>query len=222
MTDSTGFVWLPGIVECEPGFDAAFLPRPVPRGFTWCVAYAGGSSALHPWTDEDIAAVALAGLRVLPAWVPTAATDDPARAAREFVTWLDDHHVPRGAAVTPDMETDTGTADSEWLRRFCDVLAAPPGARGAGALNFPYGSLDTVFGLPGRSGRFVADWTGVPHLVQAEAAPACQYAAGRPADAAGAWVLDADRTAARQRASSTAQIDLDVAAKWAVQLMWRP
>jgi hypothetical protein len=157
-------MWLSGYVECQPGFDAARCPDPVPSGYKWCMVYAGGSSATHAWDAAELARVE--HLPRLPVWVPTPGTDDPVASARGFLAWLQAHGVPsildaphRPVHVLTDLETGT-LPDPKWVNAYCDVLAA------AGYWNLLYGSLSTILAQPRRSGYVTADWTGQPHLTQ--------------------------------------------------------
>src|SRR5215472_7517315 len=152
--------WVPGLVPVVKGFDAAHCPDPVPAGYEWCMVYAGGTSATHAWEQAELALVR--HLPRLPVWVPTPGSDDPVNAAQLFVAWLKAHNVPpvRGGEHTRvmwDMETGR-EPDPEWLKKAASVLAL------AGYFNLVYGSIDTLFGQPARSGYVVANPTNVLHM----------------------------------------------------------
>src|SRR6516225_4897392 len=155
MTMTVAMEWLTAVIEADPGFDAAYAPDPIPRGFGWCMVYAGGSSATHAWDQAEIDRAVAAGLRLLPVWVPNPGHDDPVLAAEGFAAWLIEHHAPQGTPLLWDMET-AGAASAGWLNRACDITAA---GSGRAALNLVYGSTGTLFGLPARSGYFPADPT---------------------------------------------------------------
>jgi len=158
--------WTPGYVEVEHGFDAEFCPDPVPSGYQWCMVYAGGSSAAHPWDSAELARVA--HLPRLPVWVPTPGTDNPVTAAAELMAWLRGHKVPAGTHVMWDMETGQ-EPDPQWLGKAADAV------RKAGWLNLIYGSVSSIFGQPRRDGYVVANPTGQPHMYAAANVRATQY-----------------------------------------------
>jgi len=211
-------MWLPAVAECVPGFDAAYLPDPAPAGYAWCMVYAGGTAALHPWPDADVDRAIATGYRLLPAWVPAPGSDDPKHAAASFVTWLEEWKVPRDTPLLWDMET-AGQPDAAWLNRACDITAA---ASGKGDLNLVYGSTGTLFGLPARSGYFPADPTGSPHLVLRPQVAGTQYRWGVPV-ANGALNFDqAPYSDVAQRSAAPGQVDLDVAVRELYAKMWKP
>jgi len=197
-------LWVPGYVECEPGFDAEFCPDPVPSGYSWCMVYAGGSSAAHVWTAAELARVA--HLPRLPVLVPTPGVDVPETAAAEFLDWLQAEQVSPGnqfgvrQLVLWDLETGkAGGDDPGWYKTAANLLAA------RGYDNASYGSVDTLFGaqpLPIRSGFVVADWTGTPHLYQAAGVLGTQYA------------TDVE--------TSGGAIDISVLSSAAMGQLWRP
>jgi hypothetical protein len=212
--------WLTAVIEADPGFDAAYLPDPVPRGFGWCMVYAGGSAATHAWDAAELERVVAAGLRLLPVWVPTPGHDDPAAAGEEFAVWLADHGAPKGTPVLWDMET-AGAASAAWLNRACDVTAV---ASGRGALNLVYGSTGTLFGLPARSGYFPADPTGSPHFVQRPEVAGTQYRWNVPTSAGSASIELAPSGPAGERMSlnTAGVIDLDVITRDWYKRLWKP
>lgn len=160
--------WTPGSVPCGQMFDAEHCPNPIPPGYSSCLVYAGGSSAAHAWLDREIARAAAAGLALLPVWVPTPGLDQPAAAAAGFVSWLTAHKVPHGAPILWDIERGNVT-DPAWYKAAADITAK------AGYLNLCYGSLNVVFDHAARSGYFVADPTGTPHLVSHDHVKATQW-----------------------------------------------
>jgi len=166
----------PDIVEAETveyltGFDAAFLPIPVPGAAEFEVVefYAGGTSAFHIWTPEERALIR--GRVTLPIWVPTPQLDNPSQVAQGVAHTLRALGIPSGAkpyrAVMWDMET---SENAEWLTAACNRLAS------LGYDSYIYGSVSSVFKLPQRSGYIVADPTGEVHLYDHEGVVGTQYA----------------------------------------------
>jgi hypothetical protein len=142
----------------ERGFDSAFCPDPVPDGYRWCMAYAGGSSALHAWTAAELRRTR--HLPRLAAWVPTPGSDNPRQAAIGFRQWLGDHGVPpahenggKHVRVLWDLETGV-EPDPRWVNIACGHLHS------AGYFNWIYGSPGWIFGQPQRAGYLVADPDG--------------------------------------------------------------
>jgi len=153
-------------------FDSAWCPDPVPDGYDGCLAYAGGTSASHAWTQAELDRVA--HLPRLVTWVPTPGADSPRHAAASFRQWLGDHGVPARhdeprVHVLWDLETGR-EPDPAWVSTACDYL------RSAGYDNLIYGSPGWVLGQPRRAGYLVANPTGVPHLYQAPGVVGTQYA----------------------------------------------
>lgn len=135
-------------------FDAAFPPSPPPN--TDAVAgYIGGNTP-HVWTDAEWDAMPQS-LR-LPIYVcshPEA--HDPNVEADKALQWLWDHRVPTGVWVALDLETAVNPA---FVKTFDGKIVA------SGRLLTIYGSKSTIFQNPIPSGGYwVADWTGVPHLL---------------------------------------------------------
>ncbi len=176
-------LWLRGYVQVIKAFDAENCPNPVPAGFGACMVYAGGSSAAHAWTEQELALVA--HLPRLPVWVPTPGVDDPLQAAAGFAAWLKAHQVPalnragEHTRVMWDLETGR-EPDPQWLNRAADHLGQL-----AGVWNLVYGSVSTLFGQPQRAGYVVADFPQPPaagqlHLYQRPGVVATQYSAEVP------------------------------------------
>lgn len=156
-------------------FDAAYCPDPVPEDYAGCLVYIGGSSADHIWTDTELARVK--AYRRLCTWVPTPGSDNPRQVARQAVRRLHELGVPRGydgygrhPAVLWDMETGQ-EPDPRWLNIAADYVWQ------AGYANLVYGSLDTIYGQPTRSGYVVAHYDGNPELPDHPGVIAKQYAA---------------------------------------------
>lgn len=170
----TSDVWVPGEVDTITMYDAAFLPLPVPTGADAWMVYAGGSSATRRdgWRPGELTAVE--HLPRLPVWVPTPGLDNPRQAGLAFVAWLTQHNVPAtnkaGEHTLVMWDLETGREPyPRWVNTACDVLKAH------GYYNLIYGSISTLFGQPARSGYFVADPTGQPHLYAHEQVVGTQY-----------------------------------------------
>ncbi len=176
-------LWLRGYVEVSKAFDAENCPNPVPAGFDACMVYAGGSSAAHAWSEQELALVA--HMPRLPVWVPTPGSDNPATAAADFAAWLKAHNVPainrKGEHLRVMWDMETGKEpDPQWLNQAADHLLKLAGVR-----NLVYGSVSTLFGQPQRAGYVVANFpqppaVGQPHLYQRPGVVATQYSAGVP------------------------------------------
>jgi hypothetical protein len=173
MTREYDGVTDPGLAH---GFDAAYCPDPIPAGYTWCMVYAGGSSAARPdgWTTAELARVE--HLPRLPVWVPTPGSDNPRQAAIMFRQWLGDHGVPAaqengGEHVRVMWDLETGTEpDPRWVTIAADYLLQ------AGYFNLIYGSPSWLFGQPRRAGYMVADPDGIPLLYPHAGVVGTQYA----------------------------------------------
>lgn len=125
--------------------------------------YIGGDTP-HVWTDAEIAAIkARFGL---PIWVNTNPAADAGAHAADIVKWLHAHHYPRGVAVA--LDTESGIMP-EYVGHVDQVVTA------AGYELIEYESKGPVSHNPKTSGgRWVADWTGIPHMYQGSVAT--QYA----------------------------------------------
>lgn len=184
--------WVEGMVEVVDGWDSETCPGQLPEGYQMAFIYAGGSSAAHAWTDEEIDRVK--HLPLLPIWVPTPGTDSPVEAAQEFIAWLKDHKVP---AIVPtsgqhqhvmwDMETGK-EPDAKWLREAADEMQA------ASFWNLVYGSTSTLFGQPERDGYMVANPTNEPHLFLRPGVRATQWGFNQPSGESkiDTWLLAKD------------------------------
>lgn len=139
-------------------FDASTPPiqRP-PNVATVPIAggYIGGNTP-HVWTDQEWDA--LPQKQRLPIYVCShPELHDPNVEATKAIKWLDDHHVPVGVWVALDLET---AVNPPFIRTFDAKVVA------SGRLLIIYGSKSTIFQNPLTSGGYwVADWTGVSHLV---------------------------------------------------------
>jgi hypothetical protein len=138
-------------------FDAAFPPAS-PPDWEVVAGYIGGNTP-HVWTEAEWA-------RQRARWqlpIFTRSHDgDPAADARQAVSWLTAHHVPKGVVVALDYEK---RVDASYLRAFDSAVGR------AGWRVMLYGSLSTVLDNPRPSGGYwVAHWTGVAHLEPGSAA----------------------------------------------------
>ena len=142
-------------VEFLPGWDAAFLPQPLPPGYAG--VYVGGSNAFRIAPDEELEAVAR-GL-VLPIWVPSPWIDNPRQVAFQAAARLEALGIPRYArpyrALMIDLET---WEDPTWLEAFAARFISQ------GYDTIPYGSPGNIFNQPRRLGYAVASPTGQPHM----------------------------------------------------------
>jgi hypothetical protein len=173
--------WVPGLVHCAQSFDAAHCPDPAPTGYEGALVYAGGSSAAHAWTRQEIARAAAVVKWLLPTWVPTPGTDNPKAAGTEFVNWLNNHKVPdstkAGHQVHLLWDLETGVEpDPPWVNAACKVTAD------AGWYNLIYGSVSWLFQQPERSGYWVAGFPAPgnpqpPYMYRHINVKATQYAA---------------------------------------------
>lgn len=156
-------------VQYLPGWDAAFMPQPLPPGYAG--VYVGGSNAFRIAPDEDLEAVALARALVLPIWVPSPWIDNPRQVAFQAAARLEALGIPRYArpyrALMIDLET---WADPTWLDTFA------PRFLSQGYETIPYGSAGNIFEQPKRLGWAVADPTGNPHMYPHAGVVITQYA----------------------------------------------
>jgi Putative peptidoglycan binding domain len=153
--------------------DAAYPPDP-PASLPVFAFYAGGSTP-HVWTDAEINHIAARW--VLPIWVNTDPNANAAEHATAIIDWLHAHHYERGETVVLDSE-------SVPMERYLAELDGH--LKGAG---YPLMNYESKGPMPANpltaGGRWVADWTGTPHLY--EGSLATQYASdemiGHPWDA---------------------------------------
>lgn len=144
--------------------------------------YVGGDTPdpMWNWTVTEILKT-FDETYLLPTWVRS----DPANfngqsEANQFVNWLHSHNVPKGITVCLDLEVAIDTA---YVNAFNTTLSA------FGYRVMKYGSKDFIFGNPKTSGgTFVADPTGIPHMVTIGDTVATQYAFDNQYDLS--WVLD--------------------------------
>jgi hypothetical protein len=142
------------------GWDAAFIPDPVPAsGFQFAEVYVGGSSAFRVCPDDELARVA--HMPVLPIWVPTPGLDNPVQTAIAAAARLEQLGIPRYAkpyrAMMLDLETGI-EPDPAWVTKFANRFVS------LGYDTIPYGSVNVIFGQPRRLGYAVANPTGHPHM----------------------------------------------------------
>lgn len=115
--------------------------------------YIGGDTP-HPWTDADIATIKARW--VLPIFVNTNPARDATADAGEIILWLTRHHYGLGELVTIDSES---VAMPNYIGTLNDHVTA------AGFKLAEYESKGPKGQNPPTSGgRWVADWTGTPHL----------------------------------------------------------
>ena len=134
-------------------YDDAFANTPAPANAQGCLVYVGGDTP-HPWTDEDIAKQ---GVRyLLPTWVRSNMGGTPQADGQKMIAWLRAHKAPVGISTVLDLETQVNPG---YVLQYAAELHA------AGYKVLPYGSKSTLFGNPKVDGFFVADYTGVAHLV---------------------------------------------------------
>lgn len=135
-------------------FSIPVSPPPVVTDIV--LIYSGGDTP-HVFTGAEIEAQP-ASCR-LPCWVrsnPVNAVQAGSDAAL-FVAWLNEFKVPRGVSVVLDLET---AVNAEYVDAFNLAL------RTAGYKVIKYGSLDYIFRNPKTDGgTFVADPTGIDHMV---------------------------------------------------------
>lgn len=137
-------------------YDAAYAPAAAPAGAVGFLIYIGGDTPNPITTEAQIAAYG--HLRY---WLPVWVRSNPSQAnalldANQTLQWLIAHNAPPGIAVVLDLET---AADFTYVSQYGTVL------RSAGFKVWPYGSKSTLFSNPAVDGYFVADPTGVDHLV---------------------------------------------------------
>lgn len=146
-------------------FDAAYPAPASDPQVQGALVYIGGDTP-HVWTDaEDKAAY---GRYRLPVYVRS----NPASAnsktdANAAVSWLKAHKVPAGRAVVLDLET---AVDATYVTGFAGIVHA------AGFKVLPYGSKSTIFKNPKCDGYFVADPTGVDHVLSGSSVTQWKFA----------------------------------------------
>lgn len=154
--------------------DAAFPVVP-PQVMTDIVLIYVGGDTPNPMSDAAIAK--LPQRYRYPTWVRSNPNGGPQAIAdaTQFVAWLIDHKVPSGSHVILDLETAVDTA---YVMTFDAALLK------VGYKTTKYGSLSSIWQNPKTSGgTFVANPTGVPHMLSEGDTVATQY------DFAGAYDL---------------------------------
>lgn len=142
--------------------DASTPPEPMPHLPAFAF-YMGGQTP-HPWSDAEIASIK--SRFALPLWVHTEVTTPAEHVADDMLTWLHDHRWTRGTTVGLDTESVKMGA---WLSELDSYI------RAAGYKLMDYQSKGAIPDNPDTDGgRFVADWTGIPHLYPGS--KATQYA----------------------------------------------
>ena len=146
-------------------WDASSLPDPQPT--TPVAAFYVGGDTPHVYTDAEVKAIrARYGV---PIWTGYDFQHDGATEAAKVVAWLHAHGWKTGTLVAVDTEE---LVIPDFLAAFNQVITA------AGWLLLHYESKVAIAGNPSTSGgKWVADWTGIPHL--------------RPGDTATQYVPDA-------------------------------
>jgi hypothetical protein len=145
------------------GKDAAY-PQGALTDCDIACGYMGGLLATHAWTPQEWEAQT-ARWR-LPIFVPNTAL--PARQqAKACIQALRDLGVPPGNAYSLDLEAAIAP---DWVRLFADTTHA------AGWRCMVYGSPGTLFANPPRTGYWVANPTGSPHMYEHPLVRGTQYA----------------------------------------------
>lgn len=134
------------------GFDVSD-PKGAVTGYDVAGGYIGGNTP-HVWTAEQWAEQPARFRNYI--WVYDGGTAAIAAAANA-VSALEALHVPKPAIVTLDMETGV---NPDWVNTFADKIHSE------GWATMVYGSPGTVFRNPPRSGYWVADPTGHPHMYE--------------------------------------------------------
>jgi hypothetical protein len=134
-------------------YDDAYASTPAPAGTQGCLVYVGGDTP-HPWTDADIARQGVKYL--LPTWVRSNMGGTPQADGQRMIAWLRAHKAPAGISTALDLETQVNPG---YVIQYGAELHA------AGFKVLVYGSKSTLFGNPKLDGYYVADYTGVPHVM---------------------------------------------------------
>lgn len=159
--------------------DSSEPPPKYPSLPVWAF-YIGGDTP-HVWTAKEIAAIP--SRWVLPIFTRNTAGANAAADAQEIIDFLDAYRWTPGVCVAVDSET---TVLPDYLGALNAHITA------AGYLLVDYQSKGAIQGNPETSGgRWVADWTGTPHMY--EGAAITQYASATMAkDAWDHSVIGAD------------------------------
>lgn len=125
--------------------------------------YIGGDTP-HIWPDDQVDAIP--SRWALPIFTRNTPGANAAADAQEIIEWLDSHRWTPGVCVAVDSETSV-------LPDYLGALNAHITAAGFHLID--YQSKGAIDGNPETSGgRWVADWTGLPHMY--EGAVITQYA----------------------------------------------
>lgn len=142
--------------------DASTPPDPMPHLPVFAF-YAGGQTP-HVYTDADIAKII--ARHALPLWVQVETSTPAEQVAAAMLRWLDGHHWTHNTTVGIDTES---AAMGPWLAELDSHVNA------GGYRLMEYESKGPIPDNPETSGgRFVADWTGIPHIFPGS--KATQYA----------------------------------------------
>jgi hypothetical protein len=153
--------------------DASTPPVP-PADLPVFAFYIGGATP-HVWTDDEVKA--LKSRWALPIYVATDTGTSAESVAGVILQWLNAHQWGRGATVVIDTESNVLGG---WLTELDQAIVQ------GGYRLMEYESKGPVDGNPPVSGgRWVADWTGLPHIYAGSVATQYEDSeqAGRPWDA---------------------------------------
>lgn len=151
------------------GSDASDPKKPLP-GEVAC-GYLD-SNTPHPWTNEQWE------MQTAKYLLPIYSADpggNPVLAGRSAVAQMRSLKVPEGSAYAADIELLV-PGDNLWLREFAaETAKAKYGCH-------PYRSASTIFTFEPRSGYWVADWTGEPHMYEHPFVKGTQWASDPAVD----------------------------------------
>lgn len=127
---------------------------PAPPARLPVYAFDIGGQTPHVWTDTEYEA--LTARWVLPIYTRIDTAMPAAAVADEILSWLRSNQFDRGSSVALDSES---VVLGQWLADVDNLVAA------AGHKLIEYESKGPMGHNPPTSGgRWVADWTGIPHL----------------------------------------------------------
>ena len=154
-------------------WDASTPPASPPAGYDAAAGYIGGDTP-HVWTPGEWRR--LGTLPKLPIWVrsnpPASAGAARAQAHSDAFAAIEQLYrigARPGSTVALDLETAISPV---YVGAFNDVM------RWDGWHVWPYGSRSTVFSNPACAGYWIADYTGVPHMVAGAQVRATQWTDG--------------------------------------------
>lgn len=132
--------------------DASTPPAPPANLPVWA-PYCGGQTP-HVWTDQEIAE--LRARWILPIWVNVNPDADAVAFAAEMLRYAAAHHFAHGVTLVIDTES---LAMPQFIDVLDDLITA------GGYLLMEYESKGPSGVNPATAGgRWIADWTGTPHL----------------------------------------------------------